>query len=125
MDVLLVLGILTGVILIGFAVYSYDNFLRLRFNSTIFELSKLLLLLVSEGALFYVLISKDSMRTDNMIVLIIVAVVIFIGCLTFNIRNYGLMHGIIVTQLQFIIAFVVLFLILVIASSNEKRKRRR
>ncbi|GEM_PF-7000862 len=125
MDVLSVLGILAGVILIGFAVYSYENFLRQRFNSTIFELSKLLALLVSEGALFYALISKDSMRTDNLIVLIIVAVLIFIGCMIFNIRNCGLMHGIIVTQLQFIIAFLVLFLILAVTSSNEKRKRRR
>mgnify|MGYP000881559672 CR=1 FL=1 len=125
MDVLIVIAILAGVIFIGYAVFSYENFLRQQFNRTIFDLSKLFVLLVSEFVFFYALSVKDNIRMDNFIALIIVSLLIFIGCIFFNIRNYGVLHGFIVTLLQFTIAFLFLLLILAFSSSYKNSKKRK
>lgn len=126
MDVLKIVGIILGIVVVGAVVYGYDEYIKNRFNSTIFQMGRVVFFIIAEGCAFIAYAAKEDMRKDNFLALLGVAEVIFIICLLMNIKAFGILHGIIITLIQFIAALIILAIILLIlfAASESKNKKR-
>lgn len=126
MDVLKVLIGIAIVVAIVFALKQYDTYLVQKFNRSLFHPMIMVLLVVAEVIAMYVLANKETMKFDNLLVLLILSVVILIGCIIYNIKSFGFVHGLFSTLIVFMIAFVIaVILIFIFALGQSKRTSRR
>jgi cytochrome bd-type quinol oxidase subunit 2 len=127
MDVLKIVGIILVIVVVMAAVYGYDEYIKNRFNSTIFQIGRVVFFVIAEGCALVAYAAKQDMRKDNFLALLGVAAVIFIICLVVNIRAFGILHGIIITLIQSIAALIILAIILLLlfGGNESKNKKRR
>lgn len=127
MDVLRILAILLGAVVLYGIATTYQEYILEKFGKNIFSGGVIASLALVEF-LFWYAIGFRKLSWDNEVVLILLGTIVVGVVLWNNIKQMGVDHGLLVTLVQVLAAFVILaimlVLLLLVSESGKKKKRR-